>query len=65
MKNRRCPAHNCCIDYNCGACETCEIGNHILKLHRKIDRLKKKNEQLEAEKREAIERLDTLLHPNF
>lgn len=65
MKNRRCPAHNCCIDYNCGACETCEIGNYILKLHRKIDRLKKKNEKLEAERREAIERLGIFLHPKF
>lgn len=65
MKNRKCPHHNHCIDYNCGACETCDLGNYILKLHKKIDRLKKKNEKLEQEKADAINRLGILLHPNF
>lgn len=65
MKNRKCPNHICCIDYECGACETCDLGNHILKLHKKIDRLKKKNEKLEREKSEAINRLGTLLPPDF
>lgn len=46
MKNRRCPNRNCCIDYECGACEVCDLGNHILKLHKRIDRLKKQNETL-------------------
>lgn len=65
MKNRRCPYHNHCLDYECGACEVCDMGNHILKLHRKIDRLKTKNKKLEAENQELKERIDTLLHPNF
>lgn len=65
MKNRKCPAHKCCIDYNCGACETCEIGNYILKLHRKIDRLKKDKEMIEKENKALYERIKTLLHPDF
>lgn len=65
MKNRRCPNHNHCWDYKSGDCETCDLGNHILKLHKKIDRLKTKNEKLEAENKALNERVDTLLHPNF
>lgn len=48
MKNRRCPNHKCCWDY--GDCETCDLGNHILKLHKRIDRLKKQNENLTIER---------------
>ena len=44
MKNRKCPSHKHCKDY--GLCETCSIGNEILKLHKRIDRLKKQNEKL-------------------
>ena len=51
MKNRRCPNHICCIDYECGACETCYLGNHILKLHKKIDNLKKKIKWISVEER--------------
>ena len=51
MKNRRCPNHTCCIDYECGACETCYLGNHILKLHKKIDNLKKKTKWISVEER--------------
>jgi hypothetical protein len=46
MKNRKCPNHKHCLDYKCGACETCHLGNEILKLHKRIDRLKKQNETL-------------------
>ena len=52
MKNRKCPIHNTCIDYyNCGACETCEISKEILKLHRRIERLKKQNKWISVEER--------------
>ena len=46
MKNRRCPNRLCCFGYECGGCETCGAGNLILKLHKRIDRLKKQNETL-------------------
>jgi hypothetical protein len=44
MKNRKCPLHKNCWDD--GGCENCELGNHITKLHKRIDRLKKQNEAL-------------------
>ncbi len=45
MKNRKCPNHKACWDY--GDCETCELGKEITKLHKRIDRLKKKLEKAE------------------
>lgn len=63
MKNMKCPDRKCCWDY--GDCENCDRGNHILKLHRKIDRLKKENEKLKAENTELKSRLETILHPDF
>lgn len=51
MKNRRCPNHKNCIDYECGACETCSLGNEILKLHSRIDKLKKQNKWISVEER--------------
>ena len=65
MKNRSCPNHNCCIDYECGACETCDLGNHILKLKGKIKRLKAEKDALRDENDKLKERIDTLLHPDF
>lgn len=46
MKNRRCPNRLCCFGYECGSCDTCDVGNLVLKLHKRIDRLKKQNEAL-------------------
>lgn len=65
MKNRSCPAHNHCIDYNCGACETCAIGNLILKLMRKNKRLKDKNDAIQAENEAMKKRIEILLNPDF
>lgn len=65
MKNRRCPARVCCIDYNCNACETCATGNLILKLLGKNKRLKAKNDALQEENAKLKERIETLLHPDF
>ena len=48
MKNRKCPNHKACWDY--GGCETCELGNEITRLHKRIDRLKKQNETLTIQK---------------
>lgn len=44
MKNNKCPTRKRCFDY--GNCDGCDIGNHITKLHKRIDRLKKQNETL-------------------
>lgn len=46
MKNRKCPNRSHCWDYKSGNCENCDLGDHILKLHKKIDRLKANNEEL-------------------
>lgn len=46
MKNRRCPSHKACLDYDNGNCENCVFGEKIIKLHKRIDRLKKQNETL-------------------
>lgn len=52
VKNRKCPNKSCCFDYECSACEICDLGDHILKLHKRIDRLKAKNKKLKAENTE-------------
>lgn len=65
MRNRRCPSRICCFDYECNACDDCAVGNHILKLHKKIDRLQTKNKKLEDENKALRDRIETLLHPNF
>lgn len=49
MKNRKCPNRSHCWDYKSGNCENCDLGDHITKLHKKIDRLKAKNKKLEAQ----------------
>lgn len=46
MKNRKCPNRSHCWDYKSGNCENCDLGDHITKLHKKIDRLKENNEKL-------------------
>lgn len=46
MKNKKCPNRSHCWDYKSGACDNCDLGDHITKLHKKIDRLKAKNEEL-------------------
>ena len=46
MKNRKCPNRSHCWDYKSGNCENCDLGDHITKLHKKIDLLKAKNEEL-------------------
>lgn len=48
MKNKKCPIRSQCWDYKSGNCENCDLGDHITKLHKKIDRLKAKNKKLEA-----------------
>ena len=46
MKNRKCPSHKVCLDYDNGNCENCVFGETIIKLHKRIDRLKKQSETL-------------------
>lgn len=46
MKNKKCPYHKECFDYDCDNCENCVFGEAIIKLHKRIDRLKKQNETL-------------------
>ena len=46
MKNRKCPEKKTCFGYMDDTCEGCGIGDEILKLHKRIDRLKKQNETL-------------------
>jgi histone deacetylase complex regulatory component SIN3 len=46
MKNRKCPSHKACLDYDNGNCENCVFGETIIKLYKRIDRLKKQNETL-------------------
>lgn len=66
MKNRKCPNHKNCLDYLCGACEDCGLGIEIIKLHKKIERLKKQNEELTIQRNAfalTIERLSSRLTP--
>lgn len=46
MKNRSCPARHNCRVYDYGSCRDCEIGNTILRLRRKIERLQDENTKL-------------------
>lgn len=46
MKNRKCPNRSHCWDYKSSNCENCYLGDHITKLHKRIDRLKANNEEL-------------------
>ena len=46
MKNKKCPERKICASYMGNACEGCGVGDEILKLHKRIDRLKKQNETL-------------------
>lgn len=46
MKNRSCPARHNCRSYICGSCEDCAIGDTILRLRRKIERLQDENTKL-------------------
>lgn len=64
MKNRKCPQHKHCKDY--GLCETCSIGNEILKLHRQIDRLKKQNKWISVDERLPEKSGEVLIYkPNY
>ena len=63
MKNRKCPTRKRCWDY--GDCDNCDLGNHILKLHKKIDRLKKEKEKLKSDNKELNSRLDIILNHDF
>ena len=46
MKNKKCPERKFCFSYKDNSCEGCACGDEILKLHKRIDRLKKQNETL-------------------
>lgn len=46
MKNRKCPSHKFCVDYDNGNCQNCVFGEKINKFHKRIERLKKQNETL-------------------
>lgn len=46
MKNKKCPDRKFCFNYKGNDCEGCDVGDEILKLHKRIDRLKKQNETL-------------------
>ena len=47
MKNKKCPIKRTCIDYKFGECNGCAISEEITRLHKKIDRLKKRIEKAE------------------
>lgn len=59
MVCKQCPARKRCFDK--GSCERCAFGQAFEGLYKKLERLKAKNEKLEAEKK----RLETLLYPDF
>ena len=65
MKNRKCPLHRHCWDYNDNNCQECDIGKSINGLHKRIDRLKTENQKLKAENEELKARIDVLLNPSF
>lgn len=46
MKNKKCPERKFCFGYSGNYCEGCGVGDEILKLHKRIDRLKKQKEKL-------------------
>lgn len=46
MKNKKCPTRTTCSSSDCYGCA---IGDELDKLHRKIERLEKKNARLEQE----------------
>ena len=46
MKNKKCPKRKFCFSYKDNDCDGCDVGEEILKLHKRIDRLKKQNETL-------------------
>lgn len=58
MKNRKCPNHKACWDY--GDCESCELGRAITKLHKRIDRLKKKLEKAENERKPTADLVEVV-----
>lgn len=49
-RNRHCPARKTCFDYHDRACDTCEWGKALHKLHRKIARLEQKLKDQEEKK---------------
>ena len=51
MKNRSCPDREGCVFYRCSECETCDMGNRILNLNKKISRLKAKTKWISVEDR--------------
>ena len=58
MKNRKCPSHKVCVDYDNGNCQNCVFGDKIIKLHKQIDRLKKQIENLHASCTELTRKLE-------
>ena len=46
MKNRKCPFCKHCFGYKDNNCNDCDFGNVIIKLHKQIARLKRKNVNL-------------------
>lgn len=63
MTNKHCPYKKHCFDK--GSCETCDYGIALDKAHKKVKRLKDKNDALEKENEELKQRIETILHPNF
>ncbi len=63
MVCKLCPTRKHCWDK--GSCENCDFGKAFINLDKKIKQLKAKNEKLEREKSDAINRLGALLDPKF
>jgi hypothetical protein len=51
MKNRSCPDRDGCVFYRYGECETCDTGNRILELNKKISRLKAKTKWISVDEK--------------
>ena len=54
-KNRKCPTHKNCWGYKDSSCNDCDYGNEFIRLHNKIDRLKKKLEKAEKSTADVVE----------
>lgn len=65
MKNRKCPLRKNCLEYSDGYCDGCYMGESIMKIYTKVDKLKTENKKLKAENEELKARIDVLLHPSF
>lgn len=63
MKSRICPYRRNCRDS--GTCETCDFGKAFESLSAKNKKLTEKNKVLQEENEKLIERIYTLMNPNF